>query len=199
MPKFRPLPPLERLNELLEVVEIPEDKYGEWSGLVWKVRRGGKANAGSVAGTPKPNPGNPDRVDWIVGVDNVYYVAARVIYFMTYKKDPGDGQVDHKDQNWLNNNAQNLRLPPGTSVQRINSSIRRDNTSGVMGVGWDKEAQKWRARVGSEGKFTSLGRFTCKHEAAHAVNKKWIELGWVELGRKLNDLETIVCDCGKCT
>lgn len=199
MPKFRPLPPLQRLSELLEVVEIPPDKYGVWSGLVWKVRRGGKANAGSVAGRPQPNNKNPGRVDWVVGIDNVYYVVSRVIYFMTYKEDPGSVQVDHKDQNWLNNNAQNLRLSTDASVQKINSPIRRDNTSGVTGVSWDEGSKKWKARAKIKNKLTYLGRFTCKHEAARVLNEKWIELGWVELGRKLNDLETIACDCGKCT
>jgi hypothetical protein len=199
MPKFRPLPPLERLNELLEFVEIPEDKYGEWSGLVWRVNRGGKARAGSVAGTPKPHSKNPDRIDWKVGVDGVQYVASRVIYYMTHREDPGDAEVDHKDRNPLNNNARNLRLDVNGDIQKVNSPIRRNNTSGVMGVNWHKDRRKWMARVRVEDKHKYLGLFTCKIEAARVVNQKWIELSWIEKGRKLNDLSQISCDCSKCS
>jgi hypothetical protein len=194
VPKYRPLPTLDRLSELLKIVEIPEDKYGEWSGLVWKVRRGGKANAGSVAGSPSPDPTNPDRVDWVVRVDGVLYYASRVIYFMAYGKDPGDVEVDHEDQNWLNNNAWNLRLDVAGDIQQVNSPMQRNNTSGVVGVVWYKEGRKWRAKV----KEKHLGYFTCKIEAAHVVNEKWKELGWLEIGRKPCDLETIACDCEKC-
>jgi hypothetical protein len=125
------MPLLERLNELLEVVEIPPDKYGVWSGLVWKVERKGTRGIGSVAGSQRLNPNNPDRLDWVVGVEGVNYLTSRVVYYMTYGEDPGDTQVDHEDQNWLNNNTWNLRLAIGPSAQQINSPTRRNNTSGV--------------------------------------------------------------------
>lgn len=191
MPKFRPLPPVERLNELLEVVEIPEDKFGKWSGLVWKTSRG-RQRAGNEAGTARPCYRKNGRSDWIVKVDGITYVASRVIYFMAYGEDPSEVEVDHKDQNWLNNNAWNLRLDVNGNVQDINKPMYRNNVSGVVGVGWYKG--KWRARVNQK----QLGRFTCKIEAAHAVNEKWHELGWLELGRKLNDLSAVQCDCDKC-
>lgn len=199
MIKFNPLPPLERLNELLEVVEIPEDKYGEWSGLFWKVNRRGKAKAGSVAGTPRPDSRNPDRIDWVVAVDNVRYVASRVIYYMTYGKNPGDAQVDHEDQNWLNNNARNLRLDIDGSIQKVNSPPYRNNTSGVVGVHWNKAARKWQAFVWIKDKLKHLGLFTCKLEAARVVRDKWIELGWDKKGRELPDIDKIQCDCSRCS
>lgn len=197
MPNHRPMPPLERLHELLEIVEIPEDKYGKWSGLVWRVSRG-RQRAGSVAGTPTSQTRNPDRVDWQVGVDGVRYLASRLIYFMAYGEDPGDIQVDHKDQNPLNNNAGNLRLDVDGDIQQVNSPMRRNNTSGVMGVSRDKGRKKWRAQAWWKGEYIYLGRSTCKIEAARVVNEKVIELGWDKLGRKLNDLEAIECDCESC-
>lgn len=193
MPNHRPLPPLERLNELLEVVEIPEDKYGKWSGLVWKVNRGPQ-RAGSVAGTPKPDPGNPGRVNWKVGVDGFQYIASRLIYFIVYGEDPGGAEVDHEDQNWLNNNAGNLRLDTNRSFQQVNRPAQRNNVSGVMGVHWSKVVGKWRVEVNMK----SLGYFSCKAEAARVANEKWSELGWDKLGRKLHDLEAIECDCESC-
>lgn len=198
MPNHRPLPPLARLNELLEVVEIPPDKYGTWSGLVWKVRRGCR-RAGSVAGNPQPTLRNSNRVDWVVGVDGVKYLASRLIYCMARGEDPGDVQVDHEDQNWLNNNAWNLRLDVDGGVQPVNRSTQRNNTSGVVGVGWHKTARKWTAQVGIENKLKYLGLFTCKIDAARAVNEEWHKLGWLELGRKPNDLSRVSCDCSKCS
>lgn len=195
MPKYRPMPPLERLHELLEVVEIPEDKYGEWSGLVWKVSRRGIVRAGSTAGSLRLNPKNPNRTDWKIRVDGLNYFASRVIYYMTHGEDPGDIQVDHKDQNWLNNNAWNLRLDVNGDTQQINRPMFRRNTSGVVGVFWNKAARKWKASVTSEGKPQHLGYYTCKIEAARAVRDKWIQLGWDKLGRKLPDLNTIECSC----
>jgi hypothetical protein len=198
MIKFNPLPPIERLNELLEVVKIPEDKYGVWSGLVWKVQRNNYVKAGSMAGSPSPDKNNPNRVNWRVRVDGIEYLASRVIYYMTRGEDPGDVQVDHEDQNWLNNNAENLRLDVNNSIQKVNSPMYRNNTSGVVGVYWEKATGKWAAKVRFKGKLKNLGRYTCKIEAARVVQDKWIELGWHELGRKLPDLAEVQCDCSCC-
>lgn len=198
MTNYRPLPPLERLKELLEVVEVPEDKYGKWSGLVWKVNRG-RQRAGSVAGTPQPTPSNPDRVDWRVRVDCADYIASRIIYYITYGEDPGNTQVDHEDQNWLNNNARNLRLDADLSIQQVNSPMYRNNTSSVVGVSWDKSTKKWKAQVLIENKRKYLGLFTCKIRAARVVRDEWIKLEWHKLGRKLPNLNKIECDCSDCS
>lgn len=198
MIKFKPLPPLERLNELLEVVEIPPGKYGKWSGLVWKASRGGK-RAGSVAGYPQPCRHRPERVDWVVRIDSVLYVVSRIIYYITYGKNPGNVQVDHEDQNWLNNNGWNLRLDSDGSVQQVNSPTRRDNTSGVVGVSWNKNERKWMAYVQIKSKRNHLGLFACKIEAARSVRDKWVDLGWHEKGRKLPDLNKIECQCFDCS
>jgi len=192
------MPPLERLNELLKVVEIPPDKYGVWSGLVWQVSRRGPARAGSVAGTLRTHSRLPRRRDWYVRVDGLTYLASRIIYYMMHGEDLGNIQVDHKDQNTLNNNKWNLRLDVAGDIQKANVPMLRNNTSGVRGVSWHKLGGKWMARAEIKGKQTYLGLFVCKIEAARVVNAKWTELGWHKLGRKLNDLEAIECNCGSC-
>ena len=194
----RALPPIERLNELLEIVEIPEEKYGIWSGLVWKVNRRGTARAGCVAGSLQQASCNPTREDWVVGVDGIDYYASRVIYYMTTGEEPGAAEVDHKDQNWLNNNACNLRLDADRTLQAVNSPKQKNNTSGVVGVCWGKSARKWMSYVKENGKRKHLGYFVCKIKAARVVNEKWIEMGWDKKGRELNDLESIVCNCKNC-
>lgn len=197
MLKYKPLPPLKRLNELLEIVEIPPEKYGEWSGLIRKISKC-RWKAGSVAGCPVPSPTNSNRVNWVVRIDGVAYIAARIIYYMTYGKDPGNIQVDHKDQNWLNNNAWNLRLDVDAGIQNVNRPTQRNNTSGIVGVSWYKASEKWIAKVKVKGKDVHLGYYSCKVKAACAVRDKWIELGWERLGRKLPDLSKIQCACGNC-
>lgn len=198
MPNHKPMPPIERLLELFEVIEIPPEKFGEWSGLVWKVRRGGTAKAGNVAGRLQLDNRSRARSDWRVHVYGVPYLVSRVIYCMSHGADPGDSQVDHKDQNSLNNNVWNLRLDNDGRIQNVNAPKRRNNTSGIVGVSQQRKRKKWRAEVCIEGKNKYLGSFSCKLEAARAINDKWIELGWDKVGRKLNDLETIQCTCDAC-
>jgi hypothetical protein len=116
---------------------------------------------------------------------------------MTYGEDPGNIQVDHKDQNWLNNNSGNLRLA-NSDTQKINSPMYRNNTSGVTGVTWNKTTKKWMAQTRLQGKHTYLGYYTCKVEAARVVRDKWIEFGWDKLGRELPDLDKLECGCHHC-
>ena len=51
-------------------------------------------------------------------------------------------------------------------MNRVN--LNRNNTSGVIGVHWDKVIKKWRARVMLNGKSKHLGYFTNKEDAIKA-------------------------------
>ena len=77
-------------------------------------------------------------------------------------------EVDHIDGNGLNNRIKNLR-PAKHAENMRNSKVSIDNTSGVKGVGWHKQGQKWRARVALDGKRHNLGLFDNKLDAAAAV------------------------------
>ena len=75
--------------------------------------------------------------------------------------------VDHKDGDGLNNTKANLRV--ATPQQNAhNRRLGRNNTSGFKGVVWEKDRQKWKARIKLNGKYTTLGRFTTKESAAKA-------------------------------
>ena len=192
-----PLPPIERLNELLEIVPIAPSQFKIQSGLIWKVNRG-RQRAGSVAGTKSPNLKTPSRFDWSVKVDGGQYRVSRVIYFMANGVDPGELQVDHKDQNPMNNNVGNLRLGDD-SLQGHNRRTFENNKSGVAGVCWHKNAKKWQAQLEYERELFYLGRYTCKIDAARVVNDKILELGLDKIGKPLHDLETLKCDCAGCS
>jgi len=191
------LPPIEQLSELLEIVPIAESQFEIQSGLVWKVSRG-RQRAGNVAGNKKPNLKTPGRFDWRVGVDGRYYYVSRVIYFMANGEDPGEFEVDHEDQNPMNNNVGNLRL--GTElIQKNNRRMQSNNTSDAVGVTWAKDAKKWRAQLMYERKQFYLGYHTCLIEAARVVNAKIIELELDKIGKPLKDLESLNCDCANCS
>lgn len=73
-------------------------------------------------------------------------------------------EVDHVDNNPLNNSRSNLRL--ATHQQNMWNQPRvSNNTSGVKGVHWNIKEQKWQARTYIDGKRTHLGFFDSLEEA----------------------------------
>ena len=79
----------------------------------------------------------------------------------------GYAYCDHKDRNPLNNRRSNLREATHTENMR-NCSRRRDNTSGYIGVTWDKRSEQWEAQLVFNKKCLHLGKFTNKEDAFKA-------------------------------
>ena len=74
---------------------------------------------------------------------------------------------DHIDRNPLNNRKNNLReATPGQQCQNRNKTRR--NTSGVVGVCYNKKSNKWYAYISIDKKPTHLGSFSNKKEAIKA-------------------------------
>lgn len=74
---------------------------------------------------------------------------------------------DHIDRNPLNNRRYNLR--PATQQENArNHSISHTNTSGVIGVGWNKVHCKWQSRIYINKKPIFLGWFDDKDDAIKA-------------------------------
>ena len=83
--------------------------------------------------------------------------------------------VDHIDNQRTNNNLSNLRWV--TNQQNsMNSSLRSNNTSGIKGVIFDKQHQKWRARIMLNNKYIHIGLYNTLEEAKIARQKKANEL-----------------------
>ena len=72
--------------------------------------------------------------------------------------------MDHINQNPQDNRLSNLRLA-NKSENSINNPIHSNNTSGIIGVSWDKRQQSWRAYISYQKKRIELGRFENKEEA----------------------------------
>ena len=74
---------------------------------------------------------------------------------------------DHEDHNTLNNRRYNLRPATYTENNR-NASKRKDNTSGVIGVNWNKNESVWVARISINGNRKVIGKFIKKIDAIKA-------------------------------
>lgn len=80
---------------------------------------------------------------------------------------PGEGKsVDHINGDTLDNRRENLRVC--THQQNMyNAKIRKDNTSGVSGVSFDKRKNLWRSRINYNKKEIFLGYFKDFDSAAN--------------------------------
>ena len=54
--------------------------------------------------------------------------------------------IDHKNHNTFDNRKYNLRIAT-KSQNAMNQIIKTNNTSGIAGVSWDKDVQKWSAYI----------------------------------------------------
>lgn len=85
-------------------------------------------------------------------------------------------EIDHKDTNKLNNQrGSNLRH--ATHAQ--NNANRKKLTgasSRYKGVFWHKATGKWQAQIGLNGLQLPLGYFVIEEAAAHAYDRKALEL-----------------------
>lgn len=143
----------ERLRELLEY--IPETGT-----FIWRLRRGGTAYAGSVAGTHRP--------DGYIGilVDQSRYLAHQLAWLYVTGGWP-DMELDHRDMVRSNNSIANLRL--ATPAQnKANTPVRSHSKSGIKGVQFNAKRGKWTAGISIAGKRQYLGTFLTS-DAAHAA------------------------------
>src|SRR3546814_8274071 len=76
------------------------------------------------------------------------------------------GEVDHRNGARDDNRWCNLRKATKAQNQ-ANARRRRDNTSGVKGVTWNKARKKWVAQIQAGGKRMSLGGFPTIEAAAN--------------------------------
>ena len=74
---------------------------------------------------------------------------------------------DHINRNILDNRKSNLRIA-NKSDNAANSKIPKNNTSGVKGVSWSKQANGWRTYLTKHNHRYELGVFKDKEEAIEA-------------------------------
>lgn len=106
---------------------------------------------------------------YVVNIDRVLYLGHRVIWLICKGMWP-EFLIDHEDQNPSNCSIDNLRQAT-VEVNRKNSKRYTNNTSGKMGVHWDKLRKKWMAQVKVDRRQKNLGRFDTYEEAV-AIRKE---------------------------
>ena len=150
-----PLPPLEELKEFFD--------YNPDTGLVtWIKKINKRIKVGQEAGAMNSKGYIHIRFK---GSD---YKAHRLAYYMYHGVDPLAKLVDHIDGDKTNNKIDNLRLATNTQNLMNRVNLPSNNTSGVIGVCWEKRPKKWKASITINGKAIGLGYFINKEDAIKA-------------------------------
>ena len=137
-----------------EVVRLLD--YDPVTGIfIWKVRTAICVKIGAEAGSVFVNGnGKPYRRIMIKGR---HYYSHRLAWLVLSGQFPDD-EIDHVDGNGLNNSAKNLR--PATRTENTRNKRKPvNNTTGIVGVYWDKTYSKWAAKICLNGKLKHIGIF----------------------------------------
>ncbi len=147
---FLPLPSQERLKEILDYNE----ETGEFR---WKVRPAHRIHIGDIAGSKK--------LYIMIVVDGITYMAQRLAWMYITGEDPGELQIDHKDNNEHNNKFNNLRKasPP---QNKSNQGARKDSKLGLKGV--QQIGNRYRVQIQKNGKRHHIGVYDTPEEAHKA-------------------------------
>jgi len=132
-----------RLKEVLD--------YNPETGVfVWKESRSGIKTSG-IAGCKQSD-------GYIrISVDGKQYFAHRLSWLYVHGYFP-EHSLDHINRNKSYNRISNLREVSSQCNLR-NTGNPKDNTSGVKGVCWSKQSEKWRADIMANGKQKHLGDY----------------------------------------
>jgi len=129
-------------------------------------RRKATAVRGNVVGYARPDG------YYCVGIDRKKYLAHRLAWFYVFGVWP-EHEIDHIDQNKLNNRIANLR-DATPSMNQHNRGIPSRNSTGYQGVSFEARTCKWVAQIVAQRKHYFLGRFNspaAAHEAYLAAKR----------------------------
>jgi hypothetical protein len=141
-----------------EIIKASLHKFWYFEGnLYWSENFGSRAKKGSLVGSI-------DGSGYLqVKLNGKPVLVHRIIWIM--HNDSYPDQIDHIDRNRKNNRIENLRAANNTLNQH-NTSMRKDNSTGVTGVHYKNE--RYQARIQSNGVRIQLGTFDTLDEAANA-------------------------------
>lgn len=141
-------------NEIKDLFEYREGV------LYWKIKPCNNVQIGDQAGNKNV------RGYWVTGIQRKLYQNHRLIFMWHYGYLPQ--YIDHINGNTLDNRIENLR--PATCLQnQHNAKKRNDNKSGVKGLSWDKQCQKWKAQIRYNGQKIYLGLFESLENAEEFI------------------------------
>lgn len=118
--------------------------------FVWIKRTSNRINIGDVAGRVSQG---------YVGIslNGKRYQAHRLAWLYVYGEWP-DKMIDHINQNRSDNRIANLRLA-NKSENAKNTKLPSDNSSGRIGVSWNKNKSKWESYINVSKRRKNLGTY----------------------------------------
>ena len=137
---------------------------------------GKRQQKGEIATNTMGSLGYLQVVDRING-ERVWVYAHRLAVFLHTGEDPGDMEINHKNQDKADNRIKNLEVLDCTSHKRKHPKLSTC-TSGVTGVSWNKRDKIWQVLINIDGKRTNLGNFKNKADAVKCRKAADIEHGY---------------------
>lgn len=104
------------------------------------------------------------------------FYAHRVCFAIYHCRWP-EKYIDHINGDRSDNRIKNIREASRLENAR-NCFLQKNNTSGNVGVYWDKKREKWQSLIRVEGKLISLGYHAMKEDAIQARKKAELEYGF---------------------
>lgn len=126
--------------------------------LTWKTKRNGTRINGDA--------GHLNKSGYVtIQINGRLHRAHRLIFLWHHGYMPNE--IDHVNRVKDDNRIENLR-EASRSENCMNRGVRSDSSSGVSGVCWDGQFDKWRARITIDKKRKSLGLFANFDDAVAA-------------------------------
>ena len=113
-----------------------------------------------------------------IHIDGRHYPAHRLAWLFVYGHWP-EKDIDHINGIRTDNRLKNLRDVTRRENAK-NRAMRSDNTSGITGVSFDKNAGKWKAEIWHCGKRKNLGRFANYDDAVSTRKGAEADFGYHE-------------------
>lgn len=116
-----------------------------------------------------------------IRINSKLELAHRLAWDMTYPDDPvgPNEQIDHINHIRTDNRIVNLRKASNTENSR-NASIGVNNTSGALGVWFEKRRNKWAAEIKVDRKKIHIGQFAKFADAVAARKAAEVKYGFHE-------------------
>jgi hypothetical protein len=133
--------------------------------LYWKVVFSNRLKVGDPAGTID------GRGYLRTNIDGKLIGNHLIIWIMHNGEIPPYLQIDHIDQDKLNNSIDNLRL-----VTPTQNSLNKKSRTHTTGTYYSKERKKWVAQISLNNKNVNLGRFKTQEEAIEAYQRAYKEI-----------------------
>jgi hypothetical protein len=102
----------------------------------------------------------------VIAIGGGIYGLHRLLWLHVHGEWPAK-VMDHINGNRTDNRISNLRKVT-RSQNNMNSALRKDSTSGIKGVSWHSQANKWRATIQSHKQQKHLGLFATIEDATKA-------------------------------